>query len=480
MYLTRQIKIQLAIFIVLSIVAGGIMIFGYLKAPTMLFGVGRYNVTVELPRAGGLYAMANVTYRGTEVGRVEDVQLTDDGLAAVLSLKSDIKIPSNLDAEVHSASAVGEQYVALLPRDATSPSLEDGDVIPLDRASVPPDINGLLDATNRGLQAIPQESLHTAINEGYIAFAGLGPDIARFVKGSTRLAIEARENLDAFTTLIDESAPVLNSQADSSKSIQAWAANLAEVTDQLRINDDSVAGLIEKGGPAADEARTLMERLQPTLPVLLANLVSIGDVAVAYQPALEQLLVLFPQAVANSQAGTVANLNTDPNYKALFLDFNLNINLPPVCTTGFLPAQQHRSPALEDYPERTTDNLYCRVPQDAQFNVRGARNVPCMTVPGKRAATVAECESDREYVPLNDGYNWKGDPNSTLSGLPIPEPIAGAPPPATAPIPIAAAEYDPSNGTYVGPDGKTYTQANLADKAPEEQTWQSMLIPPTG
>jgi phospholipid/cholesterol/gamma-HCH transport system substrate-binding protein len=208
------------------------------------------------------------------------------------------------------------------------------------------------------------------------------------------------------------------------------------VTDQLRINDDSVAGLIEKGGPAADEARMLMERLQPTLPVLLANLVSIGDVAVAYQPALEQLLVLFPQAVANSQAGAVANLHTDPNYKALFLDFNLNINLPPVCTTGFLPAEQHRSPTFEDYPERTTDNLYCRVPQDAQFNVRGARNVPCMTVPGKRAATVAECESDRVYVPLNDGYNWKGDPNSTLSGLPVPEPIAGAPASAPAAAPI--------------------------------------------
>ena len=30
------------------------------------------------------------------------------------------------------------------------------------------------------------------------------------------------------------------------------------------------------------------------------------------------------------------------------------------------------------------------------------------------------CESDEHYVPLNDGYNWKGDPNATLSGQPIP------------------------------------------------------------
>ena len=48
--------------------------------------------------------------------------------------------------------------------------------------------------------------------------------------------------------------------------------------------------------------------------------------------------------------------------------------------------------------------------------MRGARNIPCETVPGKRAPTVKLCESNEQYVPLNDGYNWKGDPNATLSG----------------------------------------------------------------
>lgn len=57
------------------------------------------------------------------------------------------------------------------------------------------------------------------------------------------------------------------------------------------------------------------------------------------------------------------------------------------------------------------------MPQDSPFNVRGARNIPCETVPGKRAPTVKLCESDEPYLPLNDGYNWKGDPNATVPGL---------------------------------------------------------------
>ena len=213
---------------------------------------------------------------------------------------------------------------------------------------------------------------------------------------------------------------MLDSQTDTADSIPAWAAHLATITGQLQIHDAAVAGVLDNGGPAADEVRQLFERVQPTLPVLLANLVSVGEVAVAYQPALEQLLVLFPQGVANLQAGAVANLNTK-KYKGIYLDFNLNLNLPPPCTTGFLPAQQVRTPNFEDYPERAAGDLYCRTPQDSIFDVRGAKNYPCLTVPGKRAPTVKMCESDEQYVPLNDGFNWKGDPNATLSGQDVPQ-----------------------------------------------------------
>jgi len=117
------------------------------------------------------------------------------------------------------------------------------------------------------------------------------------------------------------------------------------------------------------------------------------------------------------------------------------------------------------------------------FNVRGVRNIPCETRPGKRAPTVKMCESDENYVPLNDGFNWKGDPNATLSGQDIPQLPPGSPPQQAAPPappPIAAAEYDPATGSYVGPDGHVYTQADLARSPAQQQTWQAMLLPPGG
>lgn len=458
----------------------------YMQLPSVWFGVGHYQVTLELPSTGGLYGSGNVTYRGVNVGRVDRVELTNTGVKAVLSLQSNTPIPSDVVAEVHSVSAVGEQYVSLLPQSAAAAPLKNGDVIAQDHTSVPPDINSLLDATNRGLQAIPQDNLKTAIDEGYVAFGGLGPEMTRIVRGSTSLAIDARKHLDEFTNVIDHAPTVLDTQTDTSDAVQAWASHLATITGQLRDNNDAVTGVLKKTAPALDEVRQLYDRVKPTLPILLANLVSVGQVAVTYRDNLEQLLVLLPQGTSIMQGAGTANRNTKQDYRGIYLSFNLNLNIPPPCTTGFLPAQQRRSPSFEDYPDRPAGDLYCRVPQDAMFNVRGARNTPCVTRPGKRAPTVALCESDENYIPLNEGYNWKGDPNATTTGQGIPQlPPAAAPPtstvtpPAADPLPPAAVvTYDPATGMYVGPDGKLYTQADLGQNAPAQKSWQSMLLPP--
>jgi phospholipid/cholesterol/gamma-HCH transport system substrate-binding protein len=479
----------LVVFAVLSAIAAAIMFFAYMQVPTVFLGVDRYTITVKLPEAGGLYPGGNVTYRGVEIGRVRAVHLTQTGAEAVLQMDSDVHVPADLDAQVHSVSAVGEQYVELLPRTPQGPSLKDGDVIPVNRTYVPPDINSLLDAANRGLSVIPRDNLKTVVDEGYVALGGLGPELSRLVKGTTDLAIDARKNLDAITGLIDQSKPLLDSQTASSNSVQAWAAHLANITSQLRNNDSALAGVLQKGGPAVDQARSLIDRLNPTLPIVLANVVSVGQVGVTYRDNLEALLVELPQGTADMQAIGVANRNTKQDYIGGYLSFNLNLNWPPPCTTGFLPPQQQRAVGYDDYPDVPKGDFYCRVPQDSMLNVRGAHNYPCETRPGKRAPTVKMCESDQAYVPLNDGWNWKGDPNATYTGQGVPqfrpgeEPPGQVPPPlppGPPPPPIAAFHYDSATGMYVGPDGRTYSRAELTQGATKEKSWQSMLMPPAG
>jgi phospholipid/cholesterol/gamma-HCH transport system substrate-binding protein len=498
MSLQRRTIITLAVFAVISTVAAGIVGLYYAHLPAVYLGIGRYTVKVQLDRAGELYRAGNVTYRGVEVGKVSKVHLTDSGVEAVLSLKSGIDIPADLTAHVHSASAIGEQYIDLVPRSGKGPTLKNGDVIPQDRTVVPPNINSLLAAVNRGLNAIPRDNLKTLVDESYVAVGGLGPELSRLFAGGAKLATEARQNLDAILTLIDEPKPIFDSQIESSDAIQAWAAHLANITTQLQTaeqDNSDLTGVLQKAGPFLDTAREVVDRVQPTLPGVVSNLDSVGDVGLTYRDNLEALLTEVPQVVADSQAIQVADKDMKGPYRGLYLDFNLNLNWPPPCTTGFFPVQQQRSAVFEDAPPRPPGLVYCRIPQDSPFNaVRGARNYPCETRPGKRAPTVKQCESDQPYIPLNDGFNWKGDPNATLTGQgvpqfdpgePIPTGFPGRPPaspgqPSSAPPPIAAAEYDPATGEYVGPDGQRYKQPTVAGGTGTQRTWQQMLTPPTG
>jgi phospholipid/cholesterol/gamma-HCH transport system substrate-binding protein len=88
MHLSKRIQVQLAVFAVLTLVAGGIMSFAILGLPNLLFGVGHYQVTMDLPQAGGLYQNANVTYRGTEVGQVKALELTPGGVRRSRSIQT--------------------------------------------------------------------------------------------------------------------------------------------------------------------------------------------------------------------------------------------------------------------------------------------------------------------------------------------------------------------------------------------------------
>lgn len=489
MRLQRRTRIQFLVFVVIAIAATGTLAFGYGRLGAAWFGFGSYAVSVELPETAGLYERANVTYRGTTVGRVDAVRLTDSGVEALLSVRSEYSIPAGVSAAVHSQSAIGEQYLELVPATGASGRLRNGDVIPLARTTIPPDINEQLDMTAASLQAIPKDNLKTVIDESFIAIGGLGPELGRIIDGAAALTEESRSALDELTNVIDNSGPLLDSQNTTSDDIIGWAAGLATVSGQLRDQNDSVSSLLENAGPVADNGRALIDRLRPSVPVLMANLVTLADISIVYNPHIEQLLVLLPQTTQQVIATTVTNMH-NPRYRGGQQTAATNLNLPPPCTTGFLPASQRRSPVFEDYPDRPDGDFYCRIPQDSPWNVRGARNIPCANNPAQRAPLVWMCETGTPYVPLNDGNNWKGDPNATTTGQDVPQvrpgqpetstppevSSDGTPPSSTPPALVGVADYNPADGTYVGPDGQTYTQSNLAADA-RPPTLQSMLYP---
>jgi phospholipid/cholesterol/gamma-HCH transport system substrate-binding protein len=430
----------LTIFAIVTVLCVGAIAIFYLHVPARL-GIGAYNITANFVEGGGLYKNANVTYRGVTVGRVEALSLTNDSVAAHMRLNNEYKIPDNVTATVKSVSAVGEQYVDLVPPDSPSrTTLHDGSVIGRDRTAIGQDIESLLRQADALVSSISNTRLQDLLRDTFKAFNGSGPELARLIQSARLFVDEANANWPATNQLIDQVGPFLQAQIRSGDNIRSLSDGLARFTTELRQADPQVRALLVTAPGAAGEASNTFAGIRPSFPVLAASLAQLGRVGVIYHKSIEQALVIFP-ALMSALITVGGGVPYDEGGK---LDFKLDLGDPPPCATGFLPPQFIRPPAdqtLRDLPK----DMYCKVPQNDPSAVRGARNYPCQEFPGKRAPTVQLCRDPRGYVPIGNNP-WRGPP--VPAGTPVDEERDILPPNKYPYIPPGA---DPDPGYPVPP-----------------------------
>ncbi len=409
--LTRLTRLQLAIFAIVTVLTVGAISAFYLHLPAAV-GIGSYNITANFVAGGGLYENANVTYRGVTVGRVESVGLSDDGVVAHMRLNSNTPVPENVTATVKSVSAVGEQYVDLVPPDDPSQSrLRDGSNIDQQHTAIGQDIAGLLREADALVSSVGNSRLQDLLRETFTAFNGSGPELSRLIQSSRLLIDEANANYGQVSQLIDQVGPFLDAQIQSGDDIRSLADGLARFTSEVANADPELRSTLQVVPGATEEANETFSGIRPTFPMLAANLANFGRIGVIYNKSLEQALVIFPALLA-ALITVAGGVPTDEGGK---LDFKIHLQDPPGCSTGFIPPPLIRSPGdttVRDLPP----DLYCKVPHNDPSVVRGARNYPCQEFPGKRAPTIQLCRDPRGYVPI--GTNpWRGPP------VPIGEPI---------------------------------------------------------
>lgn len=432
--LDRLARIQLVIFSIVTVLTVGAIAVFYLHLPAKV-GLGSYRVNANFVAGGGIYQNANVTYRGVTIGRVESVGLTDDGIVASMRLNSNTPVPDNVTATVKSVSAVGEQYIDLMPpSDASNTLLHNGSTITRDRTAIGQDIAGLFKEADSLVNSINNTRLQDLLRETFKAFNGSGPELSRLIQSSRLLVDEANANYGQTTQLIDQAGPFLDAQVRSGDDIKSLADGLARFTTELTNADPRVRTLLATAPGAADQVNTAFSGIRPNFPMLAANLANLGRIGVIYHKSIEQALVIFPALIA-ALITVAGGVPADEGGK---LDFKVDLGDPPPCSVGFIPPSQIRSPADETVRELPTD-MYCKTAQNDPTVVRGARNYPCMEFPGKRAPTVQLCRDPKGYVPIGSNP-WRGPP--IPYGTPVQDGRNILPPNKFPNIPPEA-DYDP-------------------------------------
>lgn len=470
MKITGFVRAQLVIFAIVTVISIVAMAVFYIRIPQM-FGIGAYTVNLSMPASGGLYQNANVSFRGVNVGKVTGMRLTADGVEATLTIDSGTEIPKNSVASVRSVSAVGEQFVEFSPsQDPSTAMLGNGATV--QATDLPVEISSMLDQADALLNVIGDTNLRSLMDEAFKTFNGTGPQLQRLLDSMVLFVDEADKNLDEAIALVDQAGPLLATQTRTADDIRAWTRDVTTFTDQLRAHRPQISSILSKGPGTTSAAEKLFADMDVSLPLAMSNLSVASRTMAVYLPNLRQTIVLYPRVLA----ALLTAVNNGTSAYGANVSFMLGFQDPPACTVGFLPPDQWRFPSEQEAQDLPAGQL-CRLPQNAQLAVRGARNFPCVEYPGRRAPTPEECEtgfrvSDQDNLALPNGFPGTALPRQQPAGQVVP----GTAQQYDAEPAVYATTYDPETGEFIGPDGKTYKTAELSKQAKGQKTeWYDLI-----
>jgi phospholipid/cholesterol/gamma-HCH transport system substrate-binding protein len=361
--MSRGVRIRLMAFVVLSAIGITYITANYLGLVERITGRG-LTVTATLPGSGGLFEGSEVTYRGVKIGKVSKMTPTTEGIELELALEQDAKLPTDSAMYVHNLSAVGEQYLDFQPEDEDGPYAKDGTVFHGDESSLPVDEADLLVDLNDFVGSVDKRSLRVVVEELGVLFGDTGRELQAMLDNGSTFIQEATAHSDETVALLRNGLTVLRTQQGQRENIRSFARDLATLTRALRGSDKDLRTVLTSTPGAARELQKLLEELEPTLPVLLSDLVAVDQVMLANLAGIEQLLVTYPTLMAGGPTGS-----TRDGWGHVNIQFD---NAVPPCTDGYLPPSEWRSPQdLTDAPY-----FHARCNSGPPYVMRGPKYVP--------------------------------------------------------------------------------------------------------
>ncbi|HIW67629.1 MAG TPA: MCE family protein [Candidatus Dietzia merdigallinarum] len=374
--MTKTLRTQLIVFLVIAAVGITYVGANYVRLPS-LFGIGQYKVYLDLPDTGGVFTNAAVNYRGTPVGRIGELSLTDDGVRVELDLDSSAPdIPADTVAVVANRSAIGEQYVDLRPNSLSEPYLKEGDVIAAGGEALPVRVEDLLLSVDELSRSVPLDDLEVTVDELGKAFEGRGPQLQRLSDSLIRISDSGIRTMPQLQALIRDGATVLDTQADQSGEIMSFSRDLRVVTEALRDSDSDIERLITTAPEFADETRYLIENSGEPLTRAVSNLSDTMMTVDPLAPSFKVLLQLLPALAAGG-------LSVAPGDGTIHFGLVLEMDNPTPCTMGYEGTQEiidqikATDPAFDPQEQNFPPNYdaHCTVPFGSPTTVRGAERV---------------------------------------------------------------------------------------------------------
>jgi phospholipid/cholesterol/gamma-HCH transport system substrate-binding protein len=295
--ITTTTKVQLLLFAIITVLGAAFVGGRYAEIDRLVID-RTYPVKVDFTESGGIFAGAEVTYRGLPVGKVKSLEFTPAGVRATLDIEKNApKVPSDLLVVVANKSAIGEQYVDLQPRRSGAPYLDASSHISSANTKVPLDTTRLLLDVGKLTSSVDVKSLQTLINEVGLAFAGYGKDLSTIIDTFTSFLEAANQNFPETQALIRGSSSVLETLVDKRGQFASLTDDLTKLTSTLVDEDENVRDLVGDGPGAEKLIGAVLKENTADLTSLFQSLEEVSAVGDKRWKSLELISIILPYLV---------------------------------------------------------------------------------------------------------------------------------------------------------------------------------------
>lgn len=289
-------------------------------------GGGGFIVTADLTRANSLYPQSPVRALGIEIGKITKIENRGDIVRLTLEVNKDVEVPADTFARVVPLSVIGERYIQLDTYGGNGPRLTEGDHIPLERTSVPPELDELLSGLEEFLGAIEPGNVSSLVTNLADVLEDQGQRVNSLLQNGAGTVDILADKADEIGDIIGSLADLSSTLQNRTDSITELARNYNLVAELLVENRGDVEAVITNLNEGVVELTALIRRHQDTLPEDVATLAQTGRTLTRNLDLLDLTVDAVSELWAAGLRAYDPDLNTlDISVQATNLDYTVDL-----------------------------------------------------------------------------------------------------------------------------------------------------------
>jgi len=288
--ITRRIIVNVVTFVVLAAVLIVALVVSIFRVSP------KYSIYATFADSGGVFTHQEVTYRGVTVGTVGTLRIVPDGVRIQLVVEKTFdRIPKDgTRARIMFKSAVGEQFVDLLPVTQSGPYFKAGDEIPMSATELPVQQEELLRLLDSVLAGVPPKALHDLVEALGTGLSGRGGKLHTALAALDPLTRTLAARVDALNDLNVKADSVGGAFDSSASDFVSGVHGLAGTAQGLAEGSPGLARLLQAGADDVPDIAGLIAAHEADLNGTIANLAVLTRISYDHLKSVEDTLDWLP------------------------------------------------------------------------------------------------------------------------------------------------------------------------------------------